>query len=152
MALKQRPEITVTQYLASVPDDRRAAIKTLRALVNKHLPKGYEEGTGFGMIVWSVPLTVYPDTYNGQPLMYAALASQKNYMALYLTGGGTDGPVHKKLIAGFKAAGKKLDVGKSCIRFKQLDDLALDVIAEAIATVPVKAHVEAAKQARAKKK
>ncbi len=143
---------TVTEYLAGVPEDRRAALKTVRAVVKKHLPKGYVEGIGYGMIVWSVPLEVYPDTYNGEPLMYAALASQKNYMALYLTGGGTDGPVHKKLVAGFKAAGKKLDVGKSCIRFEQLDDLPLDVIGHAVGAVPLEAHVERAKQARKKKR
>ena len=84
--------------------------------------------------------------------MYAALASQKNYMALYLTGGGTNGPVHKKLVAGFKAAGKKIDVGKSCIRFKELDDLPLDVIGDAVRSVPLTAHVEAAKRAHTKKK
>ena len=142
---------TVTEYLAGVPEDRRAALKAVRAVVKKHLPKGYVEGIGYGMIVWSVPLEVYPDTYNGEPLMYAALASQKNYMALYLTGGGTDGPVHKKLVAGFKAAGKKIDIGKSCIRFDQLDDLPLDVIGNAVGAVPLEAHVERAKQARKKK-
>ena len=138
---------SVPDYLAGLPEDRRTAIKAVRTVVNKHLPKGYVEGIGYGMIVWSVPLKVYPDTYNGQPLMYAALASQKNYMALYLTGGGTNGPVHKKLVAGFKAAGKKIDVGKSCIRFKELDDLPLDVIGDAVSSVPLNAHVEAAKRA-----
>jgi len=143
---------TVTEYLGGLPEDRRAALKAGRAGVKKSLPKGYVEGIGYGMIVWSVPLEVYPDTYNREPLMYAAPASQKNYMALYLTGGGTDGPVHKKLVAGFKAAGKKIDIGKSCIRFKQLDDLPLDVIADAVGAVPLEAHVEKAKQARKKKR
>ena len=142
---------TVAEYLAGVPDDRRAAIKAVRAVVNKHLPKGYVEGIGYGMIVWSVPLKAYPDTYNGQPLMYAALASQKNHMALYLLC-GSHPPVQKKLAAGFKTAGKKFDSGKSCIRFQQLADLPLDAIGEAIGSVPLKTHVEVAKQAHSKKK
>jgi hypothetical protein len=106
----------------------------------------------FGYIGWSVPLSVYADTYNGQPLCYAALASQKNHMALYLMCAYADGPVKKRLVAGFKAAGKKLDMGKSCLRFKRLEDLPLDVIAETAAAVPMKKYIEIAKAARAKKK
>ena len=77
---------TVTEYLAGLPDDRRKAIKTVRALIRKHLPKGYEEAMNWGMISYQVPLKTCPQTYNGQPLVYAALASQKNHMAVYLTG------------------------------------------------------------------
>jgi len=143
---------TVAEYIASLPEERQGAIKTVRAVIKKHLPEGYKEGMDYGYIGWSVPLSAYPDTYNGQPLCYAALASQKNHMALYLMCAYADGPVKQRLVAGFKAAGKKLDMGKSCIRFKKLEDLPLDVIAEAAASVPMKKYIEFAKAAHAKKK
>jgi uncharacterized protein YdhG (YjbR/CyaY superfamily) len=139
---------TVAEYIASLPEDRRDAIKAVRAVVKKHLPAGYKEGMDFGHIGWSVPLSVYADTYTGQPLCYAALASQKNHMALYLMSvyGDTD---HRKWFeAAWKKTGKKLDMGKSCIRFKKVDDLPLDVITEAIARTPVDKYVAAYEAAR----
>lgn len=147
--MKTKPT-TVAAYLAALPDDRRAALKAVRAAVRKHLPRGYEEGFGWGMITWSVPLSAYPDTYNGQPLMYAALASQKNYMSFHLACAYMNAPLRKQLADGFEAAGKKLDMGKGCIRFKQLDDLPLDVIGRAVAAVPAKRYVEIARAARSK--
>jgi len=143
---------TVAEYIASLPEDRRGAIKAVRDVVKKHLPAGYQEGMDYGYIGWSVPLSVYPDTYNGQPLCYAALASQKNHMALYLMCAYAEGPIKQRLVKGFKEAGKKLDMGKSCIRFKQLEDLPLDVVAEVTAAVPMKKYVEIARAARSKKK
>ena len=143
---------TVAEYIASLPEDRRGAIKAVRDVVKKHLPAGYKEGMEYGYISWSVPLSVYPDTYNGQPLCYAALASQKNHMALYLMCAYADSPIKERLVKGFKAAKKKLDMGKSCIRFRALDDLPLDVIAEATAAMPMKKYIEVAKAAHAKKK
>ena len=143
---------TVAEYIASLPEDRRVAIKTVRDVVKKHVPEGYKEGMDYGYISWSVPLSAYPDTYNGQPLCYAALASQKNHMALYLMCAYADSPIKQRLVAGFKAAQKKLDMGKSCIRFKKLEDLPLDVIAEAAAAMPMKKYIEIAKAAHAKKK
>ncbi len=143
---------SISEYLAGLPEDRRKALKTVRAIVNKRLPKGYEETFAWGMITWSVPLEEYPDTYNGQPLCYAGLSNQKNHMSLYFMCAYADGPHKQKLVSGFKAAGKKLDMGKACIRFKTLEDLPLDVIAEVAAAVPMKAYVETAKQAHAKRK
>ena len=143
---------TVAEYIASLPEDRRGAIKAVRDVVKKHLPAGYKEGMEYGYISWSVPLSVYPDTYNGQPLCYAALASQKNHMALYLMCAYADSPIKQRLVKGFKDAKKKLDMGKSCIRFKALDDLPLEVIAEATAAMPMKKYIEIAKTAHAKKK
>jgi len=142
---------SVADYLASLPEDRRRAIQALRKLINQHLPKGYRETFAWGMITWSVPLEVYPDTYNGQPLCYASLGSQKNHMALYLMTTYMDSPQQKRLVAGFRAAGKKLDMGKACIRFKSLDDLPLDVIAEVAGAVPMKAFVEVAKSVRSRR-
>ena len=143
---------TVAEYIGSLPEDRRGAIKTVRAVVKKNLPAGYKEGMDYGFIGWTVPLSVYPDTYNGQPLCYAALANQKNHMALYLMAAYAEGPIKQRLVKGFRAAGKKLDMGKSCIRFKSLDDLPLDVIAEVAAALPMKKYVEIAKAAHPKQK
>ncbi|MFQ5720368.1 MAG: DUF1801 domain-containing protein [Acidobacteriota bacterium] len=102
-------------------------------LIRKRLPKGIREVMNWGMITYEVPLTTCPDTYNGQPLMYAALASQKNHMALYLTGCYMRPEIRKQFEDAYKAAGKRLDAGKSCLRFKKIDDLPLDVIGDAIA-------------------
>ena len=143
---------TVAEYLAGLPEDRRTALEAVRGVIRKNIPKGYVESLGFGMIAWSVPLEAYPDTYNGQPLCYAALANQKNHMAVYLMCAYMNPPLQKKLAAGFKAAGKKLDMGKSCLRFRKLDDLPLDVIGEIAGAVPMKAYVEVAKKAHAGRK
>jgi uncharacterized protein YdhG (YjbR/CyaY superfamily) len=143
---------TVAEYIASLPEDRRGAIKTVRAVVKKNLPAGYKEGMNYGFIGWTVPLSVYPDTYNGQPLCYAALANQKNHMALYLMAAYAEGPIKQRLVKGFRAAGKKLDMGKSCVRFKSLDDLPLDVIAEVAAALPMKKYIEIAKAAHPKQR
>jgi hypothetical protein len=135
----------IDAYLAKLPDDRRAAITTLYKLVKKNLPKGYAESLAYGMLSWEVPLSVYPDTYNKKPLMYAALASQKSHMAIYLLGAYGIVEVRKKLEADFAKAGKKLDMGKSCLRFKKLDDLPLDAVARAIAATPMDKYVAFAK-------
>ena len=150
--MKARGAKTVAEYIASLPEDRRDAIKAVRAVVKKNLPAGYKEGMDYGFIGWTVPLSVYPDTYNGQPLCYAALANQKNHMALYLMAAYAEGKVKERLVQGFKAARKKLDMGKSCIRFRSLEDLPLDVIAEVAAAVPMKKYVKIAKAAHPKQK
>jgi hypothetical protein len=133
---------TVSDYLAELPADRRKTIAAVRATVRKNLPKGYKESIGYGMICYSVPLATYPDTYNGQPLCYAALAAQKNYCALYLMGVYGDAARTKALQEAFRKAGKKLDMGKSCVRFKTAGDLPLDVIGKTIAATPMKAFIE----------
>ena len=132
---------TVPDYLAGLPADRRKTIAAVRSVIRKNLPKGYKEAMGYGMICYSVPLSRYPDTYNGQPLCYAALAAQKHYNAIYLMTVYGDAAETRAFKAAFKKAGKKLDMGKSCVRFKTADDLALDAIGNAIAAVPVKAFI-----------
>jgi hypothetical protein len=139
---------TVADYLAELPADRRKTIAAVRASVRKSLPKGYKESIGYGMICYSVPLSTYPDTYNSQPLCYAALAAQKNYCALYLMGVYGDAAQTKALKDAFRKAGKKLDMGKSCVRFKTADDLPLDVIGKTIAATPVKAFIAMYEKAR----
>lgn len=139
---------TADDFLAALPADRRAAATKLRTLIRKHLPQGYEEAVVKGTLVYQVPLSQYPDTYNGQPSWYVALASQKSYLSLYLMGAYGDAGLRKRLEAGFKAAGKKLDMGKSCIHFKQADDLALPVIADLVAAVPMAKWIAMARAAR----
>ena len=126
---------TVEEYLAELPDDRREAIATVRRLILEHLPEGYVEGMNWGMIVYEIPLERYPDTYNKQPLGVVALASQKNYMSLYLWGPDTWAK-HGDFRRRWAETGKKLDMGKSCVRFRKLDDLPLDVIGRTIAATP----------------
>ncbi|HYC59004.1 MAG TPA: DUF1801 domain-containing protein [Thermoanaerobaculia bacterium] len=142
----------VEQYLAELPEERREVISAMRKLIRKHLPKGYSESIGFGMICYGIPLKQYPDTYNGEPLSYVALAAQKNYYALYVMGPYADPKQDAEFRAAFKAAGKKLDMGKSCVRFKSMDDLALDAVAKVIASTPPKQYIERYEAARAKTK
>lgn len=132
---------TAEEYLAELPEERRAVVSAVRDVVLRNLPKGYREMMGFGMITWGIPLEDYPDTYNGQPLGYAALAAQKNYYALYLMTPYMDPAEEQRLRDDFDKAGKKLDMGKSCLRFKKLDDLPLDVVGKVIAGIPPKEYV-----------
>lgn len=147
-----RGAATVEAYLAQLPPDRRAAIAKVRDVVNANLPAGYEEGMQYGMIGWYVPLARYPETYNGQPLGIASLASQKGYMALYLIGVYGDPDLAAWFRRAFAAAGKKLDMGKSCVRFKSLDALPLDVIGETIRRVPVERFLAQYEDARSSAK
>ncbi|HEY0628520.1 MAG TPA: DUF1801 domain-containing protein [Sphingomicrobium sp.] len=141
---------TVADYLAELPDDRRAEIERVRDLVNSALPPGYEEAMNWGMIVWQVPLEVSGKTYNGQPLAYAALAAQKNANSLYLNCTYASAERTERLRAAAEAEGRKLDMGKSCIRFKRADQLPLELIREEVAsTTPEQfAAITAAAQQR----
>lgn len=133
-----RSEATTPEaYLAELPEDRRDVVSAVRDLVLANLPAGYEESMNWGMISYEVPLERYPDTYNGQPLGYIALASQKRNCALYMNGIYMSEERRKAFEAGFAVAGKKLDIGKSCVRFRTLSDLPLDHIAETVAAVDV---------------
>jgi len=143
---------TVEQYLAELPEDRKAAVEVVRALVLENLPVGYEEAMNWGMITYQVPLEVYPDTYNKQPLVYAQLASQKNYMTLYLMGIYGREEKAEDFEAAYRATGKRYDVGKSCVRFRSLDDLPLPLIGETIAAFQVNEFVSMAKAARSTRK
>jgi hypothetical protein len=133
---------TVASYLKGLPPERRKVVSAVRKVVRDNLPSGYRESMGWGLITYGIPLSVYPDTYNGQPLCYAALAAHKSYYTLYLMGAYADPQEGKKLAAGFRKRGLKLDMGKSCLHFKSLDDLPLDVIAQAIASIPPAKMIE----------
>jgi hypothetical protein len=137
----QSDATTVAEYLAGLPADRRAALETVRQTILANLPDGYEEAINWGMIVYQVPLARYPNTYNGQPLAYAALASQKNHMAVYLTGIYADDATRQAFETSYRATGKRYDVGKSCVRFRELDDLPLALIGESVARFGVDAFI-----------
>jgi uncharacterized protein YdhG (YjbR/CyaY superfamily) len=147
--MDERGATTVEDYLAQLPPDRRDAIAKVRDVVNANLPDGYEEGIQSGMIGWYVPLSRFPETYNGQPLAVAALGSQKSHMALYLMSVYGHAELDAWFRDAFAKAGKKLDMGKSCVRFKSIDALPLDVIGETIRRVPVDAYLGYYEDARA---
>jgi len=128
---------SVQEYLDELPEDRRAVVSAVRKMIRKNLPAGYEEGMMWGMITYYVPLERFPDTYNGQPLCYVALAAQKNHFAVYMTSPNQSSEERGRLEEAFRKAGKKLDMGGSCVRFRRLEDLPLDVIGDAVAKVPV---------------
>lgn len=149
----QSKATTVDEYLAGLPADRGEALRVVRATILENLDEAYEEGMQYGMIGYYVPHRVFPAGYHAdpkQPLPFAALASQKNYMSLYLMGlycGCVDGEPDNEHTRWFRDAwtdtGKKLDMGKACVRFKKLDDLPLDVVGEAIRRVPAKDYIQA---------
>ena len=139
---------TVAKYLSNLDDVRREAISAVRGVILDNLPDGYEEAMQFGMITYVVPLSVLADTYNGQPLMYVALASQKRHMSLYLTNVYGDESVEQWFRERYRAAGKKLDMGKSCVRFRKLDDLPLTLVGEVVARTPIADFVEIYKASR----
>jgi len=141
---------TIEDYLNSIPEERREPIKTVRNIILDHLPEGYEEMFGFGMIIYVIPLKRYPATYNKQPLMLAALASQKNYMTLYLMTVYGHKETEKWFKEEYKKSGKKLDMGKSCLHFKKIDDLPLDLISKVIARVPVERYIKFYEMSRRK--
>ncbi len=125
---------TVEEYLQELPEDRREVVSAVRDVILRNLPDGYTETMAWGMISYGIPLERYPTTYNGQPLGYAALAAQKNSYSLYLLGVYMDPEQEAALREAFRREGKKLDMGKSCVRFKKIADLPLDAIGELIAT------------------
>lgn len=139
---------SVAEYLAGLPEDRRAAISAVRAVILRNLPEGYAEGMAFGMIGYVIPLSRYPRTYNGQPLSYAALASQKNYMSVHLMGIYGSQELAAWFHAEYKRTGKRLDMGKSCVRFRRLEDLPLDLIGQAVARLTPEAFIRICEASR----
>ena len=139
---------TVDEYLAELPPERRVVISAVRDLILKNLPQGYVERMTHGMISYDIPLARYPTTYNGQPLNYLALAAQKRHYALYLMGVYGQPDHERALRDAFEREGKKLDMGKSCVRFSTLEDLALQGIAQAIASTTPDEHIAAYEASR----
>lgn len=131
---------TVEEYLASMPEDRRQALSAVRDAINAKLPPGYEEGMQYGAIGWYVPHATFPPGYHcnpKEPLPFVGLANQKNHMGVYLFCLYMDETHMAWFNEAYRATGKKMDMGKSCLRFKKLEDLALNVVAESISRIPV---------------
>jgi hypothetical protein len=141
---------TVKKYLAELPADRRVMLEAVREMILNNINDGFEEGMQYGMIGYYVPHSIFPDGYHckpSEPLPFLSLASQKNYCSLYAMSLYGDAESLAAFQTAWKATGKKLNMGKSCIRFKKLDDLALDLIADHLRDITVDAYVESYKQA-----
>jgi len=141
---------TVKEFIDSLPADRKKAITTVRKTILKNLPKGFAEEMSYGMISYNVPLKILPDTYNGKPLMYAGLASQKNHMSLHLLNIYGDKKTAEWFIKEYKASGKKFDAGKGCVRFKKLEDLPLELVGKVIAKTSMKEYIKYFKKVHGK--
>ena len=139
---------TVKEYLDELPDDRRVAISKIREIILENLPDGYEEVMQYGMISYIIPFEIFPETYNKQPLAYMSLASQKNYISLYMNNIYSDPKLKEWFFEEFEKAGKKMDMGKSCLRFRQLEQLPLDIIEKAVAHTSVDEFIQIYKHAR----
>jgi hypothetical protein len=141
---------TVGEYLKQLPADRRKTLSAVRDVVLENLPKGYTEEIGWGAITYAIPLEDYPNTYNGQPLCIAALSAGKSYCSIHLMAAYGDTKTRKWLEDAFKKSGKKLDMGKACVRFKTLDDLPLDAIGQIIAKVTPDKYIKTYEEGRRK--
>ena len=140
---------TVQEYLQELPADRRAAINAVRGVIFANLPKGYEECMSYGMIGYVVPHSIYPKGYQCNPklpLPFVNLASQKNHMALYLLCCYGDPKLKAWLEKAWKDAGKKFDMGGGCLRFKNLEDVPLEVIGQLVVSLPVDVYIRRIEQ------
>ncbi len=139
---------TVPEYLAELEPERRELVSLIRAIVNENIDPGFEEMIDFGMIAWVVPLEREPDTYNGHPLMYAALASQKRYVSLYLMGIYSNAERAAWFRDAYVGTGLKPDMGKSCVRFTKPDAVPTRLIGEAVSAFSVESFLETMRRAR----
>lgn len=151
---------SVVEYLAALPDERRQVIEAVRKVIRANLDSDFEEGIQYGMIGYYIPHRVFPAGYHcdpKQPLPYAALAAQKNHFSLHLMGlyispdtdAEGENPETRWFRQAWAVSGKKLDLGKACLRFNKLDDLALDVLAEAFQRQPAQRYIERYEAVRA---
>jgi len=143
---------TVEGYLEELLPERRKVISEIRDMMIKNLPEGYQENMNWGMICYEVSLSVLSDTYNGQSLMYAALAAQKNYYSVYLMNVYGDPKKEKELKESFERTGKKLNMGKSCLRFRKLEDIPMDIIGETVASTSMADYISSYRATRGNNK
>jgi Domain of unknown function (DU1801) len=132
---------TVEDCLRMLPETQRTEVEKVLSLVRMHLPPGYVETMNWGMITWEVPMALSGPTYNGQPLMYAALASQKRHLSLYLCGVNCVTGLRETLARDVEAAGKTFDMGAACLRFRRFEDLPNAAVGAAIAAVPMEEFI-----------
>lgn len=142
-------EKTVVGYIKSLPSERAIVISEIRALVNKHIKSGFVETMGWGGISWEIPLSRYPNTYNKQPLNYIGLAAQKNSYSLYLMSCYVSEKEGKEFEAAYTLSGKRMDVGKCCVRFRKIEDLPLPLIVKYIKRYSLKEFIEVYESSRA---
>jgi len=137
---------TVKEYIDQIPEERKKAIKKLRSTIKKNLPKGFKECIGYGMPAYVVPLSTYPDGYHCKadtPLPFISFASQKNFVALYHMGLYADEALLNWFVAEYpKHCDRKLAMGKSCIRFKQLEEIPFDLIGELISKMSMNSWIQ----------
>ncbi len=139
---------TVDGYLGELTPGRRQVVEAVREVILENLPGGYEEVMQHGMISYVIPLSRFPKTYNGQPLVYASLASQKNYISVYLMGVYASEDLSAWFTREWKATGRKLNMGKSCVRFKRIEDVALELVGEAVARISMDDFIKIYEDAR----
>ena len=142
---------SVEEYINNLHQERKEAISVVRETILKNIPLGIEEVMNWGMITYEVPLNIFPKTYNGKPLLFAALASQKNHMVVYLSGVYSDDKLREIFVREYKSTGKRLDMGKSCVRFRKLDNLPLDLIGKTISALDIDQFIEIYNRSRTKK-
>lgn len=140
----------MTAYLDGLEPGRRTVVEQVRQLVDAAVPAGYEQTVDFGMITWCVPLERFPDTYNGHPLGYVSLASQKRHLSLYLMGLYSRTEAELDFRARWTAGGRRLDMGKACLRFRSVEDLDVSLLQEAIAATGVEDYLALYAAARAR--
>ena len=137
---------TSEEYIAQLPEDRKEPITKLDELIKKNMPKGLEAGIGYGMLAYYVPKSIYPDGYHCKPfppLPFINLASQKNFIALYHSGLYAKKELHDWFVNEYpKHCKYKLDMGKSCIRFKKMDDIPYALIEELLGKMSVEEWIE----------
>lgn len=137
----QSKAVTVDDYIKELPEDRKAAITKLRSVIKKHLPKGFKEGMGYGMMGYFVPHSIYPAGYHcnpKDPLPFMGMASQKNFISFYHMGIYGDPKLLKWFTDEYSKAGVgKLDMGKSCVRFKKMENIPFDLIGKLVSKISV---------------
>ncbi len=144
----QSAERTVAAYIKSLPPERAVVISEVRALVNKHIKPGFIETMRWGMISWEIPLDKYPNTYNKQPLNYIALAAQKNKNSLYLMSCYATKADGESFESAYRASGKRIDIGKSCVRFNKIEELPLPLIVKYIKKYSLKQFIQVYENSR----
>ena len=137
---------TFKEYVDQLPEERKVVLKKLRQVINKNIPKGFKETIGYSMPAWVVPHSKYPGGYHCDPklpLPFINIASQKNFVALYHSGIYADPELMKWWTTEFpKHTSRKLDMGKSCVRFKKMDDIPYELIGELAGKITVEDWVE----------
>jgi hypothetical protein len=139
---------TLEAYLETLPAERRGTLEAVLAAIRRAVPAGYQETFRAGMVTWEVPLAAYPRTYNGQPLAYVSVAAQARHFAVYLMAPYADAARVEALREAFAREGKRLDMGKSCVRFRGLEDAALGAIASEVGSLPPEAYIALHEAAR----